>query len=660
MSFVPLCSNSRGSMNSIDPKLRFLAYDHQSGGVGNSFHCGGSKPAPIIGEVRDLDAWKGLNYVIHHTAVKVQERWVVTAKVAIEDVPRLMKETCVIGFEHAAPAGGSIENLREIVSLPPSEQPHIPGCGGYNGQGVVVGIIDFGCDFKHDHFVTNVKGELVSRIRKLWVQKGPRNSQGKLWGRIISREEINASLKRSNPYDALCYHPSLDAHGTRVMDIACGHGAQHCAVGFAPESEIVFVDLCLTNKRKKSEKVEITYDTYVHDAVNYIFEEAGDSPCVINISLARNSGPHDGSSLIEVAMDALVSEKPNRAIVISAGNDLKKGFHSAGSIPPGGEKALRWELFKPMVGTGDSRKYMEVRFPAASKLEVFVGGPGEDVSYFSPYPENDPDFRQIIVKTQNGEEKIVGNFAPWDVRNSANKVVKIEILDVGSCPAYLPLRIINTSSDASGSYHAWIEGLYNGSKFADEDATERCTLGGFATGRKTIVVGSHDSPGDSYSFSEFSSAGPTADGRQKPELTAPGYKWIYSARSHVGGVMEDYGTSLSAPVVTGCIARHFSEALKRKLDLKVEDLRRLLIEDAINIHSHEEDSEWHYRGGCGRIVYSPIGSRMGGSHAMPSEFKIENKKRLNNCLSVTIGLFAVAIFAWYSNLASGWISSANA
>jgi len=76
-----------------------------------------------------------------------------------------------------------------------------------------------------------------------------------------------------------------------------------------------------------------------------------------------------------------------------------------------------------------------------------------------------------------------------------------------------------------------------------------------ATAKNTIGVASHES--DTDNLSDFSGRGPTADGRIKPELSAPGCK-------DSGGITSTYtsnnynsmfcGTSFAAPAVSGCAA----------------------------------------------------------------------------------------------------------
>jgi len=76
-----------------------------------------------------------------------------------------------------------------------------------------------------------------------------------------------------------------------------------------------------------------------------------------------------------------------------------------------------------------------------------------------------------------------------------------------------------------------------------------------------IAVGSvHKSAPHKYGVSYFSSKGPTLDGRQKPDLVAPGER-IYSCNADLTAAdayIEMSGTSMAAPHVSGAIAAFLS------------------------------------------------------------------------------------------------------
>ncbi len=73
-----------------------------------------------------------------------------------------------------------------------------------------------------------------------------------------------------------------------------------------------------------------------------------------------------------------------------------------------------------------------------------------------------------------------------------------------------------------------------------------------------IAVGSvHKENPHSYGISYYSSRGPTADGRRKPDCVAPGER-IKSADANTGGYIDMSGTSMAAPHVSGMLAGFLS------------------------------------------------------------------------------------------------------
>ena len=70
------------------------------------------------------------------------------------------------------------------------------------------------------------------------------------------------------------------------------------------------------------------------DGINYIFSYAASvgKPCVINISWGSQSGPHDGSTLLNQACNNLTG--PGKILVMSAGNEGEEKIHLSKTFTP--------------------------------------------------------------------------------------------------------------------------------------------------------------------------------------------------------------------------------------------------------------------------------------------------------------------------------------
>ena len=157
-----------------------------------------------------------------------------------------------------------------------------------------------------------------------------------------------------------------------------------------------------------------------------------------------------------------------------------------------------------------------------------------------------------------------------------------------------------------GRYHAWLErdDPHFQSRFTPECAVQTCTTNTICNGHHTIAVGAYDAREPSHPLIPPSSAGPTADNRQKPDISAPG-AGIRAARSsqpkngyrEMDRLTVKTGSSMAAPHVTGICALMFEAAGEYRLT--AEQIRQILIDTARTSPPHDETDRLRY--GAGRV-----------------------------------------------------------
>ena len=148
------------------------------------------------------------------------------------------------------------------------------------GKGVVVGIVDWGCDFVHPDFRYK---DGSTRLLALWDQREPKTSNNYYgYGTILKKSQIDRALQAVDPYQALGYFPGYASHGTHVMGIAAGNGLGGGPLGVAPDAELAFVHL---GSKRNCGLSNLGEDVGILNAIHFIKEVAGDKPWVVNLSM---------------------------------------------------------------------------------------------------------------------------------------------------------------------------------------------------------------------------------------------------------------------------------------------------------------------------------------------------------------------------------------
>lgn len=441
------------------------------------------------------------------------------------------------------------------------------------GQGVVIGLVDVGCDFAHPHF-RHADGS--TRFLALWDQSNvaaPGASSPYGYGAVYTLDDINRALNQSQPYKTLGYHPAkadpqgTGAHGTLVMDIAAGNGqTPGSPPGIAPGADLVFVHAAsgiMGGLANLGDSVRIL------EALDFIARTAGGRPWVANISLGRRGGSHDGLSLVEQGMDALLIETPGRTLVLSTGNYFSSQAHASGQLLPGQERTLIWRTDRADVTPNE----LEIWYPGKDAIILEVKVPGEG-PLFRVAPADDCP---VLI----GGRK-VGHIY-HRARDPNNGDNHIDIFLRPEAPAGDWQISLIGEDIVDGKFHAWVERdapcPHCDSRFAPQDTDPYCTTGTLCNGFRTVAVGAFDAHSAHREIAPFSSCGPLRDFRHKPDLVAPGVR-ILGARSASLGERKDSwltrmsGTSFAAPHVTGTIALMFEAAGR---PLKIHETRRLLL-----------------------------------------------------------------------------------
>jgi subtilisin family serine protease len=561
----------------------------------------------VIAKITDLDRFR--QHVNSITTIikrpNDDQTMLVTARLRGDEdrIEYLRKQPFVKSLKASARIRPFMEQTRREIFACPDSLPL--GHKANGGSDVIIGIIDFGLDFAHRNF-RHSNGH--TRILALWDQKASPDAnhspQPYGYGRLFTEDEINESLKEADPYKALGYGVSksglLDAggHGTYVADVAAGNGLGSGCSGVAPKAEIVFVDVSTVGTPiHEPHKAGGTFGNSVQllEAIHFIFElaKAKNLPCAINISLGTNGGSHDGTSPLEEAMDWLVTQEPNRSVVIAAGNSFGKALHATGRVPEGGCIDLKWKI--PRFDTTGNE--LEIWYASEDRFTIDLIDPdGKRVARVKP--------RCIWEKTDasRGLMTVVNRL---DDPNNRDNTINV-FFERGVRDGVWTLRL-RGDHVRDGNFHAWIERDESGqSRFVKPKdkaylVSNEYTLSSIACGHETIVVGSYNAYEADLPLSEFSSAGPTRDIRdqQQPTLCAPGEDMLVAQSTTEVLRRRQSGTSLSAAVVTGTVALILAEAREQGITLTADQIRKILIGTAHRDTTN--GNQWDSGAGYGRV-----------------------------------------------------------
>lgn len=257
---------------------------------------------------------------------------------------------------------------------------------------VVLGIIDDGIPFAHTAF-RKLNQPDETRINAYWHQSAETIKGGTdVFGRSFTGAEINRLIKTFKGDEDAIYRAAgvVSEPGKMPMplDGAYSHGAHTLGIMAAnwPEdtednSPIVAVDLPSTSSWDTS---GFGKDMYILSALHYIFARADEIaqanglkhvPLVINLSYGHTGGGHDGSNVLEAAIDELVDLRRKTGsptiIVMPTGNAFGALLHAEITdqhfAAADGAVTLDW-IVQPNDHTSS---YLEIWYPQGETPDAY-------------------------------------------------------------------------------------------------------------------------------------------------------------------------------------------------------------------------------------------------------------------------------------------------
>ena len=527
-------------------------------------------------------------------------------------------------FESAAARKLTEKWIKRIeLGLPGLDLPQLPArrapIRGRAAAAVVTAVMDDALPFVHERFRDAIGG---TRAEYVWKQGAP--------GLVLSKAQIDAVLASHTHagildedavYRALGYedpaapgHNALlrrAAHGAHVMDLACGRDASREAT-----PPIIGVQFPAGAIRDTSGAwlgphiyLGLWFILYTADLIA-ADRQSGPLPVVANVSYGKYADSHDGQSLLEAAMDQLISQRNGLApfsVVLPSGNSFLARCHAQLPLAPRQRRTLRWrvqpddrtpsflEIWPRSATAGGATPALEVSIKppgAATAITVARGGSAE-------WPTVGPLLARVEYRTPGPQgphrDVIHVSLAPTATLDATESVAPAGTWEV---------TLENMDTAATADVDAWIQrddtpygwpitgrqsrfddpeyerfhpaGTYDrtkaaGSELADDNGPSYVkragSLNAIATGEHPVVIASFRK--SDWTAAAYSSGGPIPLGQRTgftPDAMAVGddspvCDGVLAAGTRSGSAVAMSGTSIAAPQIARWLATRMENGL---------------------------------------------------------------------------------------------------
>ena len=481
---------------------------------------------------------------------------------------------------HRAAEDARLDSVRQAINLPQE----------FTGEGVIIGVTDWGFDYTHPVFYdTNM---IHYRVLRAWDQfktSGPAPEGYDYGTEYIGAEALlSAHCDTSNVYD-------YAYHGTHCAGIAGGAGAGTKYRGVAVDAEFLFVSVNLT-------------DQQVIDAWRWMYDVSQQEGKRLVISMSWGLyylDNMDGTGALAEEMQRL--NDLGVVFVSSAGNNGDENSHLMHTFTQ--QDTIRTQFTFPQSSIGSSITMMgSVNQPFS--FSVFAMDNSFNIIAETPFYSTADDFGSFDNVLIIGNDS-VHYWGEIQAANAYNNKPEVQ-LQVSKNSSYkFGLAVVAAGGDfhvwnmaliesnygnwggtfnRPGSHPDWIAGdnLYSVSTPANVD----CAITVAAHSARFTAPSGNISGG---AIADFSSSGPGFGATAKPDISAPGknvvsslssYTNTYSGTSTASVQFNDRtykfvslsGTSMSCPFVAGVAAL----VLQVNPYLSAAQVKDILLETAYN------------------------------------------------------------------------------
>lgn len=548
-----------------------------------------------------------------------------TTKASREQVENMFTSRAIVRMEISRVVFPQfkMDNVSRIASKVHlvQNQPYGAGISSpFTGKDVIVGIIDIG--FQPDHPTFYDTSGQVSRVLRYWDQLDETGNPP---------SGFNYGSLHSTLTDMVATVDTRELHGSHVAGIAGGSGfgsKNRVYAGMAYESDLVFVNIRYYDGLiPASAKGDfLVASPAIIDGLNYIFQYADSvgKPAVVNLSWGMHSGPHDGTSLFDQAIENLTGK--GKIFVGSAGNSNWTRTHISAVLE---QDTLRTFPFNNRNVRDDVEDmYVDMWGSAGTDFQISIGladTNGIRLGQSSYFHTQKDTLIQGILTVANANfsfdslEYSLSIISRYAANNKPNILFELKNCTPQTCRT--TLFVYSDSSEVhawnSGQILSWGEGGFAAAFWGHADVP------GFTSGNSNYVVGENGGTGKqtitvgAYNISEnmvaidgtqifggwgnrapFSSRGPTVDGRVKPDIAAPGENVISAYNRNAftpdqlsavldtivwNGQTEYWGaasgTSMASPNAAGIIALFLQANDSLDPDLVLEILQNSALAD---------------------------------------------------------------------------------